>query len=189
MIRKTFLISFCYTIFAIFSPVLADTLPALEDYRIGTGDILDISVWKDPALTKQVIVLPDGKIHFPLVGEMVAEGRSVAELTSELEKKIVQYVPDPVLSVSVTQIGSMILYVIGKVNKPGHFLLNSRINVLQALSMAGGLNPFAKEKEIRIYRKDGDKTLQFMFNYRDVSEGENLDQNILLHRGDVIVVP
>ncbi|MBF0413337.1 MAG: polysaccharide biosynthesis/export family protein [Desulfamplus sp.] len=161
----------------------------IEDYRIGTGDILDISVWKDPALTKQVIVLPDGKIHFPLVGELIAEGRSVAQLKDELESKIRVYMPDPVLSVSVTHVNSMLLYVIGKVNKPGHFILNSRINVLQALSMAGGLNPFAEEKKIRIYRQQNGKTIQFPFNYKDVADGANLSQNILLQRGDVIVVP
>lgn len=164
-------------------------IPALEDYRIGTGDILDISVWKDPALTKQIIVLPDGKIHFPLVGEIVAEGRSVAQLKKELETRIHHYMPDPVLSVSIAQVNSMLLYVIGKVNRPGHFMLNSRINVLQALSMAGGLNPFAEEKKIRIYRQKGNETLQFPFNYKDVVAGEHLDQNIFLQRGDVIVVP
>ena len=161
----------------------------LEEYKIGTGDILDISVWKDPALTKQVIVLPDGKIHFPLVGELIAEGRSVAQLKDELESKIRVYIPDPVLSISISQVNSMLLYVIGKVNRPGHFILNSRINVLQALSMAGGLHPFAEEKKIRIYRQQHGKILQFPFNYRDVAEGANLSQNIILQRGDVIVVP
>ncbi|MBF0232664.1 MAG: polysaccharide biosynthesis/export family protein [Desulfamplus sp.] len=163
--------------------------PVLEDYRIGTGDILDISVWKDPALTKQMIVLPDGKIHFPLVGEIKAEGRSVTQLKDELESKIRVYMPDPVISVSITQVNSMLLYVIGKVNRPGHFMLSSRINVLQALSMAGGLNPFADEKKIRIYRQKGEQTIQFPFNYKDVVDGEHLEQNIALQRGDVIVVP
>ena len=193
MKRFVFVIFLLYAFIALIIPAFAGNesvpSPVLEDYRIGTGDILDISVWKDPALTKQVIVLPDGKIHFPLVGELVAEGRSVAQLKDELESKIRVYMPDPVLSVSITQVNSMLLYVIGKVNKPGHFMLNSRINVLQALSMAGGLNPFAEEKKIRIYRQKNDKTIQFPFNYRDVAEGINLQQNIALQRGDVIVVP
>jgi len=163
--------------------------PVLEDYKIGTGDILDISVWKDPALTKQMIVLPDGKIHFPLVGEIKAEGLSVSELKGEMETRLRVYMPDPVLSVSITQVNSMLLYVIGKVNRPGHFMLSSRINVLQALSMAGGLNPFAEEKKIRIYRQHGARTIQFPFNYKDVVAGTQLEQNIALQRGDVIVVP
>ncbi len=178
--------------FTILCPASADSeapYPLFEEYKIGTGDILDISVWKDPALTKQVIVLPDGKIHFPLVGELVAEGRSVAQLKDELESKIRVYIPDPVLSVSIAQVNSMLLYVIGKVNRPGHFGLSSRINVLQALSMAGGLNPFAQEKKIKIYRQQNGKTIQFPFNYRDVAEGAGLSQNITLQRGDVIVVP
>lgn len=158
-------------------------------YTIGAGDKLEISIWKEAELSKQVIVLPDGTIHFPLVGELVAAGRTVKDLKAEIEKRIRPFVPEPVLSMSVREINSMLVYVIGKVNNPGSFELNSRIDALQALSMAGGLNPFAKEKLIRIYRKTGKKTRQFLFNYKDVAEGINLEQNILLERGDVIVVP
>ena len=82
----------------------------------------------------------------------------------------------------------MMIYVIGKVNSPGRFAMNTRIDVLQALAVAGGLNPFAKEKEIGVFRKINDKTTIFNFNYKDVSEGINLEQNIMLERGDVIVV-
>ena len=164
-------------------------LPLVQGYQIGTGDVLDISVWKDVALSKQVTVLPDGTIHFPLVGEIKALGMTVTELKQTLEEKIERYVPDPVLSVGVLQVNSMLIYVIGKVNKPGRFVLNSNINVLQALAMAGGLNPFAKEKDVRIFRENNGGTDQFKFNYDEVREGEKLDQNITLRRGDIIVVP
>ena len=160
-----------------------------SDYSIGPGDILDISVWKDEALTKLVTVLPDGKISFPLIGDIVAGGKTVAALRNELNKKIAQYVPDPNLSVVVQQVNSMLIYIIGRVNHPGRFVLNSNINVLQALSMAGGLNPFAKKNKIMIFRKQGSATTAFTFRYDDVSKGENLEQNIMLKRGDIIVAP
>jgi polysaccharide biosynthesis/export protein len=158
------------------------------DYKIGPGDILYISVWKNADLTRQVVVLPDGRIHFPLVKELTAAGQSVSSLEKMLVEKLTKYVPEPDLSVDVAQVNSMVIYVIGKVNAPGRFAMNTRIDVLQALAVAGGLNPFAKEKEIGVFRKIGGKTTIFNFNYKEVSEGINLEQNILLERGDVIVV-
>jgi len=160
-----------------------------DDYIIGPGDVLDISVWKDEALTKLVTVLPDGKISFPLIGEISARGKTVSALRNELNKKIEKYVPDPDLSLMVQQVNSMLIYVIGRVNHPGRFVLNSNINVLQALSMAGGLNPFAKRNKVLIFRKEKGKDVTFRFRYDDVAKGENLKQNIMMRRGDVIVVP
>ncbi len=158
------------------------------EYTIGAGDVLDIGVWKNADLTKQLIVLPDGTVRFPLVGQLKVEDKSVARLEKELMGKLEKFIPDPVLSISVLQVNSMMIYVIGKVHKPGRFDISKNIDVLQALSVAGGLNPFAKEKEIGVYRKVGGKTTIFNFNYKEVSEGQNLKQNIMLQRGDVIVV-
>ena len=162
---------------------------ALEGYTIGAGDILYISVWNNEALTRPVTVLPDGKIHFPLIGEVVAAGKTISQLKRELEDRITPFVPNPNLSVMVQQINSILIYVIGKVNKPGQFVLNTNIDVLQALAMAGGLNPFAKRNDIKIFRKVKEKTEIFEFEYDDVTEGKNLNQNIQLKRGDVVVVP
>ena len=159
------------------------------DYVIGPGDILDISVWKEEALTKLVAVLPDGKMTFPLIGQVTAGGKTLAQLRSELEKKLSRFVPDLTLNVGVHQVNSMMVYVIGRVNRPGNFALNTRINVLQALSMAGGLNPFAKSSKIQIFRKEDGQDQAFPFDYDDVSKGKNLKQNIWLKRGDVVVVP
>jgi len=176
--------------------VLAGTVNADEkaawtsaDYVIGPGDILDISVWKDDALTKLVAVLPDGKISFPLIGEVAAGGKTLAELREELEKKLSRYVPDINLSVVVTKINSMIVYVVGRVNNPGMFGLNTNVTVLQALAMAGGLNPFAKRSKIKIFRETGGQTRILSFDYDDVIKGEDLGQNIQLQRGDTVVVP
>jgi polysaccharide export outer membrane protein len=159
---------------------------AETDYIIGPGDVLIVSVWKDESLTREVTVLPDGTISFPLVGEFAASGKTVKELKTDIEDRIKRYVPDPVLSVAVKSVNSMFIYVIGRVNIPGRYVLNSRVNVLQGLAMAGGLNPFANNNAIKIIRSDGDI---LNFRYNDVAKGKNLEQNILLKRGDVILVP
>jgi polysaccharide export outer membrane protein len=159
------------------------------DYILGPGDVVDIAVWKDETLTKSVIVLPDGKISFPLIGEVKAAGRTIPQLKQEIKQKISPYAPDPIISVEVRQVNSMLIYVIGRVNAPGRFALNTNVNVLQALTMAGGLNAFAKRDKIKIFRQEGNQTKIFRFKYDDVTEGSDLDQNIVLRRGDVIVVP
>ena len=161
----------------------------MEDYIIGPGDVLDISLWKDEALTKQVTVLTDGKIFFPLVGEVMAAGRTVDELKQDLIERLKEYVPEPVLTVDVKQVQSMIVYVTGRVNTPGRYPVNTNVTVLQAISIAGGLNPFAKRSKIKIFRQEGGKTITFKFDYNEVVDGERLEQNIVLKRGDVIVVP
>ncbi len=165
------------------------TEPAIAPYRIGPGDILSISVWKDEALTQQLPVLPDGTLHFPLVGKIQAGGMTTDAFKAALEARITRFVPDPVLSVSVTQVNSMVFYVIGRVNSPGRQMLNANVTALQALAMAGGPNPFAKRNKIKIFREKGDQTLIFEFPYDDISKGESLEDNILLQRGDVMVVP
>ncbi|MCG6534195.1 MAG: polysaccharide biosynthesis/export family protein [Syntrophales bacterium LBB04] len=159
------------------------------DYLLGPGDLIDIAVWKDETLTKSLIVLPDGKISFPLIGEIRAAGRTVAQLKQEIAAKISPYAPDPTISVEVRQVNSMLIYVIGRVNTPGRFALNTNVNVLQALTMAGGLNAFAKRDKIRIFRQEGQKTTIIRFKYDEVVEGSSLEQNIILQRGDLIVVP
>jgi polysaccharide export outer membrane protein len=160
-------------------------------YPIGPGDVLQISDRKDEALTREVIVLPDGMISFPLLGLLKAAGKTVAQLKSEVETKISQYMPDPVLNIEVRQVNSLLVYVIGRVNIAGggRYALNTNVNVMQALAMAGGLNPFAKRNQIKIFRQEGGTTRTFPFHYDDVAEGNRLQENIELKRGDIIVVP
>lgn len=158
-------------------------------YRIGAGDLLNISVWKDETLTRQVVVLPDGTISFPLIGSVQAEGMQLEALKHVIKKRLVKYMPDPILSIEVMRVNSLVIYVIGKVNRSGRFELIDNINVMQALALAGGLNPFAKSGSIKIFRETGEETRTMAFDYGNVSKGENLEQNIVLERGDVIVVP
>jgi len=169
----------------------ADQMPemATKDYVIGPGDVLDVSVWNNAELTRTVTVLPDGKIHYPLIGEVMVAGKALAVVEKELKDMIDPFVPNPELSVMVQEVRSMLIYVIGKVNTPGRFELNRNIDVLQALTMAGGLNAFAKRNKIKIFRKAKGKTEIFHFEYDDVTDGEKLEQNIMLDRGDVVVVP
>jgi polysaccharide export outer membrane protein len=160
-----------------------------QAYVIGAGDILSISVWKTPELTLETAVLPDGTISFPLVGTIVAEGRTIGQLRDVLKESLNEYVTDPVVTLVVTSIQSQQIYVIGKVLQPGRFLLNARVDVLQALAMAGGPNPYADRDDIRIFRREGSGTVIFHFDYDKVSRGKDLERNIVLMRGDVIVVP
>jgi polysaccharide export outer membrane protein len=164
------------------------TLPVV-DYVIGPGDVLDISVWKEQALTKLVTVLPDGKISFPLVGPITAGGKTLDQFSKEMKQKLSRFVPDLNLSVLVNEVNSMLVYIIGRVNNPGRFVLNSNINVMQALAMAGGLTPFAEQGNVKIFRETQGGKKIFEFDYDDVAEGKELKQNIMLKRGDLIVVP
>jgi len=168
---------------------ITSSIPVTGTYIIGPGDMIEASVWKDEALRGQFIVLPDGNISFPLIGELHAAGRTLSDLKKEMVEKISVYAPDPTFSIEVKQVNSMLIYVIGRVNQPNRFLLNTNITVLQGLSMAGGLNPFAKRDKIKVFRQEGEKTKILRFHYDDVVEGKRLEENITLKRGDVIVVP
>ena len=159
------------------------------DYIIGPGDLLGISVWRDENLTRTVVVLPDGKVAFPLVGDLVAGGKTVTQLKAELEGKLARYVTESGLTVEVKQSNSMIVYIIGRVNAPGRQMMVATTNVLQGLAMAGGLNQYARRGEVKVFRKQDGKTSVFSFNYDEVAEGRHLETNIDLQKGDVILVP
>lgn len=166
------------------------TQAGAETYTIGPGDLLSISVWKEEGMEKEMQVRPDGVISFPLVGDVQAGGKTVLALTQDLETKIKAYIPSPVITVSVIRAVSNKVYVLGKVNRPGEFIASNYMDVLQALTMAGGITPFADSDDIKIIRRDSDnKKFIFIFNYDDVISGERLDMNIVLKAGDTVVVP
>lgn len=167
------------------SPVCAEDVPS---FVLGPGDALEISVWKDPELTKQVIVQPDGYLSFPLVGQVKAGGKTLVEVQQEIVKRLKEYIPSPTIAVIPVEIESYKIYVIGKVNNPGVFVLPQSINVMQALSLAGGTNPFANLGKISILRQGPDGQSKIRFDYSDVAKGKHLEQNIMLHSGDVVVV-
>ncbi|MES2365072.1 MAG: polysaccharide biosynthesis/export family protein [Pseudomonadota bacterium] len=160
-----------------------------KGYKIGAGDVLEISVWKEDTLKKEVLVRPDGGVSFPLVGDMHVAGETAEQLQQEITKKLDKYIPDAVVSVALLKVKSNTIYVIGKVNKPGDYVAGSYIDVMQALSMAGGLTPFAAENDIKVLRRGEHGEVALPFQYARVKKGEHLEQNILLKGGDVVVVP
>lgn len=159
------------------------------NYKVGPGDVIEISVWRDESLIRKIVVPPDGIIAFPLIGDINIQGMTVADIRNIVTEKLNAYIQDAVVSVMLLEINSMRAYVIGKVNKPGAFPILMDTTVMQMLSMAEGLNPFASERYIHILRTVDNATVKLPFNYREVLKGENLEQNIVLQQGDVIVVP
>lgn len=163
---------------------------ATDGYRLTPGDVVAVSVWQEPGLEQLVLVRPDGGISFPLAGDIKTEGLTVQELSDALKKRLAKFIPDPVVTVTLQEIPGNRIYVIGQVNKPGDFPIVARdVTVVQALAMAGGLTPFAKERDIRILRKEGDKQQTIPFDYRQVKKGGSLAQNVTLKAGDVVLVP
>ena len=158
-------------------------------YQIGPGDALEISVWKDESLSKEILVPPDGIISFPLIGEIDVVRITVPELREKVTKKLEEYLPDATVTVMLLRANSLTAYVIGKVTRPGQFPINMDTNVMQILAMAGGLNPYAVPGKILVLRQREGKTLALPFDYNEVKKGEGLEHNIVLERGDVVVVP
>jgi polysaccharide export outer membrane protein len=162
---------------------------ASSGYKIGPGDVLNISVWKEDGMQLEVLVKPDGGITFPLAGDLQASGLTTTELRSQLQNKLMRYIPNPVVTVSVIQAVSNKIYVVGKVNRPGEYQATRYMDVLQALSMAGGLTPYAESDEIKIIRRNGADKKVFNFDYDEVVNGNELESNIILQAGDTIAVP
>ncbi len=160
-----------------------------NDYKIGPEDVLFISVWKEEELQREVLVRPDGGITFPLAGDVLVAGKTPANVEQELATLVRQYIPDAVVSVSVTTVSGYTIFVNGKVKKPGKFVLGRYMDVVQALTLAGGLDTFADQNRIKVIRRQNGKQVVHDFNYSEFKKGRNLDQNIILKSGDTIVVP
>ena len=163
--------------------------PAGGGYEIGPEDLLEISVWREQDLQREVLVRPDGWLTFPLVGNIRAAGKTTQELQAEITAKLRKYIPDPVVTVTVKKVQGLKIFVIGRVGKPGEYVVGRYVDVLQALTLAGGLTPFADADAIKILRKEGGRERIIPFNYTEVTRGRNLEQNIRLQAGDVIMVP
>jgi polysaccharide export outer membrane protein len=161
----------------------------LAGYQIQPGDVLGISVWREEELTKGVLVRPDGAISFPLVGDLVVYGKTPEQVGKELAIKLKPYIPDPVLTVSVNEISGNQIFVIGKVARPGQFPATRYMDVMQALSVAGGTTTYAELNKIKILRRENGALKAMTFKYGEVEKGKNLDQNVILKAGDVVVVP
>lgn len=160
------------------------------NYRIGENDILAISVWNEPALRQSVPVRPDGKISLPLIGDIQAAGRTPVQLQADIATKLQAFITHPEVTVIVQQMNSKKYNILGRVMKPGAYLLSTSMTVLDAIAQAGGFQDFAKQRSIYVLRdKPGAGESRFPFNYKDVIKGKHLEQNIKLEPNDTIIVP
>ena len=166
-----------------------DAEAAKPSYTIQPGDKLQISVWNEPDLQKEVLIAPDGGIAFPLVGEMSAIGKSIVELREEIGERLSRYISEPIITVTIREVLGNKIFVIGQVNRPGQFVVNPMVDVMQALSMAGGTTAYASLNNISILRRRGSRQISIPFRYGDISSGKNLETNIVLQSGDVVIVP
>ena len=167
----------------------ADASIGLRDYHIGPEDVLKIEVFKEADFSASVLVRTDGKISLPLLNDIQAAGLRPMQLAATLQQQLSQYVKEPKVTVTVTEMNSRKAYVMGMVNRQGAFRLLSNFTVLQAISAAGGLAPFAKSKQIYVLRTEGPDQQRLPFNYDAVIKGKHREQNIVLQPGDTVVVP
>jgi len=182
--------SLCVPMLSPSASFAAEPINAEPSYLLGPEDVLKVAVWKDEQLTQEMVVRPDGMITFPLIGEVVASGRTAEDVRFEITKRLTKYLPTPNVTVTVLKVQSYRIYVLGRVNKPGEYQAGHHTDVLQALSMAGGLTPYAAENDIKIIRRqNGTDEMVFPFRYGDTRKGRDLEQNIVLQRGDVVMVP
>jgi polysaccharide biosynthesis/export protein len=171
------------------TPSPAQTATEDPAYKIGAQDVLKIDVWREDQLTRTVPVRPDGKITLPLLNDIQAVGLTPMELAGVIRDELKKFINNPQVTVSVTEINSRRIYVNGEVNKAGAYQLLPHMTVLQALSGSGGFTTFARVKSIYVLRNVNGKAVRIPFNYKEAINGKNVDKNIELQPGDVIVVP
>jgi polysaccharide biosynthesis/export protein len=159
------------------------------EYKIGAQDVLRIDVWKEDQLTRTVPVRPDGKVTLPLLNDVQAAGLTPMDLAGVIMERLKEFINNPQVTVSITEINSRRVFVTGEVTRSGAFPLLPNMTVLQALSSSGGFTQFARTKKIYVLRVEDGKQVRLPFNYNDVVRGKKTEQNILLQPGDLIVVP
>ncbi len=179
------------TIVAVFFGVVAALAVADDDsYLINKGDKLRVDVWQEENLRMEVLVSPDGTISFPLIGIVPAAGKTLAGLREDIRNRLDEYIPSPEVNVTLLTLEGNVIYILGEVARPGPYIMLKDLQVIQALSLAGGLTPFASKDEIHIVRKTKDGRFQSIpFDYGEVEDGEDLETNIPLQSGDTVIVP
>jgi polysaccharide export outer membrane protein len=168
------------------TPSLAITDPS---YALRAGDLLRVTVWKEDELDRDVLILPDGTIDFPLIGSFTAAGQSTSQLQKTIKSKLKPFIPSASVTVVVKETRGNVVSVMGQVGRPGDVVMNRALTVVQALSQVGGLTPYADDDSIVVLRTVDGKETAIPFDYSDIANGRNLDSNIRLMPGDVIIVP
>lgn len=184
-----FLFVFSNTMLAQDSATGSQPKESQEYYKIGVNDVLGIFVKDEAALTQDMVVMPDGRIIFPMIGEIMAQGHSAIDLKNTISEKLKEFIKNPVVTVMVRQSNSRRIYTIGNVSRPGPYPLEADMTVLQALSVAGGFTEWADRKYVMVVRRANGKETMLRFNYQDFIAGKNLENNMMLAPGDTIVVP
>jgi len=181
-----------FTLLVLLLAVAFNTPPTFAvdaDYTISPGDVLQITVWKEDGMDREILVLPDGTITFPLIGSFSVQGATPADVQATVKEKLQRYIPNASVTVMIKAALGHTVNVIGQVTKPGEIVMGHRLTVMQALSQAGGLTPYADEGSIKILRRKEGKETSIAFDYSDVASGRHLDKDITLNPGDVVVVP
>jgi polysaccharide export outer membrane protein len=160
-----------------------------DSYHLHQGDTVLISVWREETLQRQVVVLPDGSVTFPLIGRVEVAGLSTPEVEQRITKKLKEYFPDPIVTVVIVGIDGNRAFVTGKVMHPGPLIISGPISVLQAISIVGGFDRFADENGIKVIREKSGGQEIFPVNYSDIISGKDMTTNIQLKAGDTLVVP
>ena len=160
-----------------------------DPYLIQPGDQLAITVWGEADLSSPVIVRPDGALSFPLIGDLSAAERTPPQLADSIRQGLLKFLPDPIVTVAVARADGNVVYVIGKVNRPGAFAMNRTLNVVQALALAGGLDPFADADDIVIVRQTAGRSSAIRFDFTAAARGRELERIVPLVPGDVVIVP
>lgn len=158
-------------------------------YRIDVGDVLEINVWKEDDFSREVFVRLDGRISLPLIGDVVAAGKTPMELAKSLEQKIGEIIEEPAVTVLLKASNSRVYYMVGNINNPGAFPMNTPLNLLQAIAKAGGLGEWADKDDIIIVRRSSGKDEMLSFDYEKFVKGKDLSQNIMIQYGDTIIIP
>ncbi len=160
-----------------------------KDYKIGIGDVLKINTWKEEDLSfDSLFVRNDGKLTFPLVGDLQAEGRTTMELKATIEKELSDFVQAPTVTVTLMNPGSQMYYILGEVQNVGQYPLIKKLTVVQAFALAKGFTEWASKDEIILFRKGHGKEKMIKIDYDDITKG-NLQKDILLQADDIIIVP
>ena len=163
---------------------------SIDSYKIGSSDILEIITWKEPDFTRgEVLVRIDGKISFPLLGDIQASGRTPLQVKNEIETGLKDYIDNPIVTVTVKDPGSQKFYVLGEVENTGEYVLMKKLTVLQAFALAGGFTKWASKKEIILLRHEDGKEKIIRVNYKEIVKGKDFSQNIHIKVNDTIIVP
>jgi polysaccharide export outer membrane protein len=159
-----------------------------EDYVLGVEDVLQVSVWQQPDLTMSVNIRPDGKVSFPLLGDVQAAGRTAEQLAGVIREGLKEYVRDPIVTILVQEIKAYKVYVIGKVTSQGVLELKTCTQIVQALAQAGGFSQFADKTSILLIRRKGETEIRLSIDYKKIVSGDNPELNVFLEPGDTIIV-